>query len=538
MQMNIMIRTAAALLLVLVGTFAHAQAPAERPNILLIIADDFGVDVTSDMYPGLIDQLAERYGPSGHGHPDHELISGNPASTPVLDELAREGMVFTNAWAQPFCSPTRASILTGLFASKASVLTYADPLSQRHTSFVQMLKDQAGYSTGLFGKWHLAGLPGNPVSYPGMKPKEAGFEVFRGNLHAAIRTYWSYDYHVQDADTPANEWRSEAPPERSLPGIEPTTFAPVVKAADAIDWIEAQEASAPDKPWFVWFAYNLSHATAQQRPSAMAVPNADTLDKKSYDEMKACGGEFGTSNVGSCSGEALMRAMTNALDTVTGKLLDAVDAIDPNTYVIFIGDNGTPMYGRPNLDFIDNMYITRSGRGKGSAYESGVRVPLVVKGPDIAADSASDEYVHAADLFSTVLALAGLDAPENVSNSAGTATIPVDSVSLTPILFDEASSVRDPNEGYLLTETTNLMTGSSQHVGARNAAYKVVCNAAGGATDCEFYDLRDDPLEEYPLDEPASCAEYDDGTWTAADPGWHYCRLTRIIANESVLAGR
>src|SRR5690606_11110190 len=116
-------------------------------------------------------------------------------------------------------------------------------------------------------------------SYPGMKPKEASFEVFKGNLHAAIGTYWSNDYHVQDADTPANEWRSEAPPARSLPGIQPTTFAPVVKAADAIDWIEAQEELAPDEPWFVWFAYNVSHATAQQRPSAMVVPNADTVDK-------------------------------------------------------------------------------------------------------------------------------------------------------------------------------------------------------------------------------------------------------------------
>src|SRR5690606_37956384 len=193
-----------------------------------------------------------------------------------------------------------------LFASKANVLTYADPLSQRHTSFVQLLKDRAGYSTALFGKWHLAGLPGNPVSYPGMKPKEAGFELFKGNMHAAIRTYWSYEYQVQDADTPANEWRTEAPPEKSLPDIAPTTFAPVVKVADAIEWLTAREEAEPDKPWCVWLAYNLSHATAQQRPSAMAVPNAYTLDKQSYEEMKACGGEFGSSNVGSCSGEALM----------------------------------------------------------------------------------------------------------------------------------------------------------------------------------------------------------------------------------------
>lgn len=300
----------------------------------------------------------------------------------------------------------------------------------------------------------------------------------------------------------------------------------------------AREEAEPDKPWFVWLAYNLSHATAQQRPSAMAVPNADTLDKQSYDEMKACGGEFGSSNVGSCSGEALMRAMTNALDTVTGKLLDAIDALDPNTYVIFIGDNGTPMYGRPNLDFIDNMYITRAGRGKGSAYESGVRVPMVVKGPGIPAGTSSDEFVHAADLFSTILTIAGLTPPESVPSSDGTATVRVDGVSLAPILFGETPAVRDPNDGYLLTETTNLLTGGTRHAAARNGAYKVVCTSEADANVCEFYDLRSDPLEEYPLEAPESCRDYDGGAWTPADAGWHYCRLRRLVEENSVLAAR
>ena len=130
----------------------------KKPNILLIIGDDFGMDVTSDMYPGLIGELQKKYGPSGHNHPDYKKIKGSPASTPRLDKLAREGMLFTNVWAHPFCSPTRAAILTGLFGKKAKVLTFADPLSQNHTSFVQKLKEEGGYSTALFGKWHLAVL--------------------------------------------------------------------------------------------------------------------------------------------------------------------------------------------------------------------------------------------------------------------------------------------------------------------------------------------------------------------------------------------
>ena len=65
---------------------------------------------------------------------------------------------------------------------------------------------------------------------------------------------------------------------RSLPGIAPTTFSAVVQVADAIEWITAQEKAEPDKPWFSWVAFNLAHATSQQQPSAMMVPNADTLD--------------------------------------------------------------------------------------------------------------------------------------------------------------------------------------------------------------------------------------------------------------------
>jgi arylsulfatase A-like enzyme len=507
-----------------------------RPNILLIIGDDFGVDVTSSMYPGLIDGLVEKYGPSGLDHPSYRAIAGKPASTPMLDRLARQGTRFSNAWAQPYCSPTRASILTGLFPVKTKVSSYADPLSQKHASFVRMLKEEGGYSTAVFGKWHIAGLPGKDVDFPGMKPKEAGFDLFKGNMNAAIRTYWDYDYHVQDAGTAPSVWRTESPPKRSLPGVAPTTYAPVVKAADAVEWITAQERAYPDKPWFVWLAFNLSHATAQRAPSQMAVPNADTLDAEAYAEMKACGGTFGSANVGACTGEQLMRAMTNALDTVIGKVLDAVDALDPNTYVIYISDNGTPMYGRPNLDFIDNLYITRKGRGKGTAYESGARVAMAIRGPGIAANAENGDFVDAVDLFPTILGLAGLAAPANVPNSDGTGKVALDGVSLAPILFGQAAAVRDPSEDYLLAETLDLLKGSRKQVGARNATYKVVCTNGTGSDSCEFYNLVADPLEEYPLAKPERCSGYTQGAWTRSNPAWNYCRLTEIVRTRSFLA--
>lgn len=512
---------------------AQGAVATRRPNILLIISDDIGLDASTTMYPGLVDSVAKQYGPRGLKHPQASRISGRPASLPNLDRLAREGMRFTHVWAQPFCSPTRAAILTGLTANKARVLSYADPLATGYTSFVRQLHDEGGYRTGLFGKWHLAGLPGQQANYPGMKPKQAGFELFRGNLHAAIRTYWDYDYHVQDADSPPDTWRTEKPPVRSLPGVAPTTYAPVVKVADAIDWIRAREQESPDQPWFAWVAFNLAHATIVQQPSAMAVPNADTLDAPSHAEMKACGGEFGSMNTGNCSGEALLRAMSNSLDTLAGKLLAAVDAIDPDTIVIYVGDNGTPMYGRPQLDFIDNLYITRTGRGKGTAYESGARVPLAIRGPGIPKNRQSDAIVQTADLFPTLLALAGLQPPTRVANGAGSGELAVDGVSLLPILHGNAKQVRDPDRGHVLTESLNLMTNSTRQVGARNGRYKVICTEKVEPGRCEFFDLLADPLEEFPLAKPAAC---DSGTTSAPSrPGWHYCQLANVIATESFL---
>jgi arylsulfatase A-like enzyme len=525
-----------------VGLCSHAvaqdarRATGRHPNILLIIGDDFGVDVTSDMYPGLIDGLVKQYGPSGLNHPGYQAIKGKPASTPVLDHFARQGMTFSNTWAEPFCSPTRSSVLVGLFSAKTRVLTYADPLDTHHLSFVQLLK-QAGYSSAVFGKWHIAGLPGKPVDYPGMKPKQAGFDLYKGALSAAIKSYWDYDYQIQDADTPADTWRSEKAPIRSLPGIAPTHYAPVVKAADTIDWITAQKKAHPDKPWFVWLAFNLSHATIQTKPSQMAVPNADTLNAAAYEEMKACGGSFGSNNVGQCTGEQLMRAMTSSLDTVLGKVLDAVDQLDQDTYVIYMSDNGTPMYGRPNLDFIDNMYLTKKGRGKGTAFQSGTRVAMAIRGPGIKRSSTSGAYVDTTDLFSTILDFAGIKAPKRVPNSGGTGEVALDSVSLVPILFHGAKETRDPHTGYLLAETVNLMTADkTRQAGARNGTYKLVCTNDYAAGSCLFYNLATDPIEEYPLDKPPSCDDYTQGKWMPVDPRWNYCRLSEIIATRSFMA--
>lgn len=372
----------------------------------------------------------------------------------------------------------------------------------------------------------------------GHKAEAGRIPNFQGSRGAALASYWSpYEYYVQDDTTGDGAWKAGTLQPRTLPGITATTYSPVVQGADTIEWINARQAEDPTKPWFAYLAFNMSHATAGT--PMMVVPDKDTLDCHATDpnqdgpacrEIKGCyGGTFGGTSIGSCNGEKLMRAMTTSMDTVIGKVLDAVDSNPSDTYVIYISDNGTPMYtSGGNLGpQIGNMYITRAGRGKGTAYESGARVPMAIRGPGIAAGSKSGEFVHAADLFSTILELAGLTPPVSVPNSAGV-PVPLDSKSLAPILFGSASTVRDLNNGYILTESQNLMVaGQPTVVGARNGTYKVVCT--NSTSNCTFYNLVDDPLEEYPLTNPGSCTD-----WTTEDPEWHYCRLIEVINTYSI----
>jgi arylsulfatase A-like enzyme len=514
-----------------------AGGNSQRPNILLIIGDDIGIDVTTGMYPGLIASLVKQYGPSGHNNPNYALIEGHPASTPTLNALAQAGMRFTHAWAQPFCANTRSAILTGQYPVNTGVLDYTGWLPQFHYSFVRDLHDKGGYATAIFGKWHIAGLDGRGgqgAAYPGMKPKQAGFDLFQGNLNGGIQTYWEYDYHVQDDATPADKWRTEPAPTRSLPGVAPTTYAPVVKVADAIHWITDQHQKNPNKPWFVWFAFNLSHITGKQDPNPMAVPNIDTLDDTSIQEMKSCGGTFGSATVGNCTDKQLMRAMTNSLDTLVSKLLQAVDSIDPNTYVVYLGDNGTWMFGKKR-EFIDNMFITRQGRGKGTSYEAGALVELAIRGPGIKAGSVSDAPISVVDLLPTIMGWAGLDSPRRVPGLTEGSTVDMDGVSLAPILYKGARQTRDPNTGYLLAETTNPIKQNIREAAARNGQYKLICDEKTDAASCTFYDLKDDPIEEYPLPKPASCDDYKGGKLTPAAREWHYCRLQEVLATRSFL---
>jgi arylsulfatase A-like enzyme len=151
--------------------------------------------------------------------------------------------------------------------------------------------------------------------------------------------------------------------------------------------------------------------------------------------------------------------------------------------------------------------------------------------------------IHGVDLFATILEMAGLDIPKMVPDRDNK-MVPVDSVSLTPLLFKNAKTLRDPNKGWMLTESINptyydgemVMKSDQRQAAARNGRYKVLCTSKTDTPSCLFYDLVDDPIEEYPLPMPESCANYKSGLWTPANQQWHFCHLQEVLSRESFLA--
>ena len=467
-----------ALAVLATASLIPASATAQTaPNILLVVADDLGIDAATDCYLDF-----------------SQGSEGNAASLPnIAASICDRGVVFENAWAQPVCSPSRASLMTGLYAHKTNVGRViddpADPTLAPHQGKLARHLREVGYRTAIFGKWHL-GDEGT-----GATPVELGFDLFRGNLNGGVRDYDNAPYAIQDAAA-ADPTRvtGTGVPTVTIGGAT-TTYATAVQAADAVDWIAANEATSPGSPWFAWLSYNAPHTPIHR-------PAESFLDRDTLAELAACDQARG----GVCEDDkVLYRAMVNAMDTLTGYVLDTIAALDDDdTIVIFVGDNGT------DARYIDNLYPVTAGRGKRSVYESGVRVPLAIAGPGIRERHTSAEPVHIVDLFATIVELAEAGSPtHSYAYDDASVEIPLDSVSLIPILSGTSETVRRGTGRYVLSE---FFTGGTENVGdkaaARSDAYKVLCDGEA-CSSYELYDLLADPIESNDLYEPgmeAGCA--------------------------------
>lgn len=404
---------------------------AQSGNVLVILADDIGVDMVQ-----------------GYG------VGDEPPATPRLDLLMSEGVSFTQAWSSPWCSPTRANILTGRYNFRTGLghLVQAaragfDPREVTLPEALDAGTDHA-YAHAWIGKWHLA----NETDHPNLAPIIAGFEFARwttANLGGLLfdqgfdgHEHWPYF----DNGIPA----------------ESTTYSAAEQVNFCIEWIQNQT-----KPWVLFFAPNLAHAPWPTPPGFVLEPDPNDPDDRivSSDRYKA--------NV-------------EYLDQEIGRLLDSFDAtMIANTTVIFVSDNGTPNPAGVGPFPFD--------RRKGTVYQGGITVPLIVSGPMVTAPGRlNSDPVHVLDLFSTVLELAGAQV-----DSCTLGGELLDSLSLVPLMQDPlAPPVRER------VYTERFANGQPNHKFMRamtDGRYKLIQTQDEFA---KFFDLSTDPFETVDLNDP------------------------------------
>ncbi len=404
-------------------TFTFTVAPASsRNNVLLIVADDYGLDASSlyNTSPG---------------------VSLPP--TPNIASLAANGVKFANAYAYSVCSPTRSALLTGRHAFRTgtgNVVSAAanNALQASEFTLPEAFAANAGFDYQLkqLGKWHL----GNGQTGPRLV---GGWPTFAGALIGEITDFYSWT-KVTDNGVTASSATS-------------TTYATTDNVNDALSFINTQTTAG--KPWFTWIAFNAPHTPYHKPP--------DNLH--TYDTTVA-----GWASL-PITGNSLVHynAAVEAMDTEIGRLLASVDL--NTTTVIFIGDNGTP------TATLQAPYP--ANRGKATLYEGGIRVPLIVRGPNVVAPGrTATQLVHAVDLYSTILELAGI----NVASTVPGGTV-LDSQSLLPVLQNQA--VTRPQAFTELFDASDATLGGRA---LRNSQYKVIRPKTGSET---FYDLQADPYE-------------------------------------------
>lgn len=419
----------AALLSPLQGTSLPARQPrspepseSRRPNIVFVLADDFGVDMA---------------GAYGEGT--------DPPCTPVIDGLAAEGMLFRNAWVNPVCSPTRAAVLTGRYGFRTGVgatLSNQDPgLALSELTVPEML---TGYDSTCTGKWHLQGNLGNS------HPNDSGFAHYAGGLRGALPDYSAWP-KVTDGQA-----------------SQSTTYATTDTADEAIAAIQSMQ-----EPWFLYVSFNAIH-TPFHEPEASLCGRA-VCPHTWCDNLPASPDEAD-----------LAKAMTEAMDAAVGRILAELDVVDPDAYVVFMGDNGTPRA------VSQDPFIAE--HAKGSLYEGGVNVPLIVRGPGVAAAECG-ALVSGVDLFATFAELARVRATAD------------DSVSMVPYFSDPSLALRETV--YAETFTPNGGPPAEHRRAIRNARYKLIRQT--GEPD-ELYDLDVDGFETtdlFPSMNAAQQAAYD-----------------------------
>ena len=370
------------------GHWAQVQArQADRPappNIIYILADDLG------------------YGDLG-------AYGQKTIPTLRLDQIAAEGMRFTQHYAgSTVCAPSRSALMTGLHTGHTTVRGNTGiggvvglggksgriPLQDADVTVAEVLRE-AGYATGLVGKWGL-GEPGTSGT-----PGRQGFDYFFGFLNQ--RNAHSH--------YPPYLWRNEqVVPLTENQGGKRGAYAHDLFTGEALAFVRRQATAHPEQPFFLYLAYTVPH-------SEMAVPSDSLLD--SYRSLP--------------QPDAAYAAMIRRLDRDTGQILDLIAelGIDESTLVLFASDNGPHASGGHDHTMFDSNGPLRGI--KRDLYEGGIRTPLIARWPGrVAAGTMSDHVSAFWDFLPTAADLAGTETPPGL-----------DGISFAPALLGRPQPAHD-----------------------------------------------------------------------------------------------
>jgi arylsulfatase A-like enzyme len=420
------------------GSTARAQAapPAKHPNIVFMLIDDLG------------------WGELGcYGNTFNE--------TPRIDEFAATAMKFTEAYCQPTCSPTRASLMTGQYPHRTGIedyLEYNSPqyLDPKKEYTVNRMLSDAGYYTGHIGKWHLDTHFQNPKG----SSKQFGF-------NEVIGTETKY---IADGDYffPFDKIRT-------LPEVTPHEFLPDRLSDEAVGFIK--RAHARKQPFFLYYAEYAVHAD-------LDAP-AELVEKyrRKYDAKHGSGAsrKFDNKHHFGRPDNIYMGAMTERVDAGFGKILDTLDqlGIADNTVVFLLSDNGG-----------DGRTANNGGlRGvKSQIWEGGIRDPQIVRWPGVTKPgSVCDQPTLTIDYYPTFAEIAGTKIPANQ---------PVDGTSIVPLLRGEAKLNRPAPLFWHYPANTAPWR---QHAGGvcRDGDFKLVQIYYDG--HFELFNIKKDPKESHDL---------------------------------------
>jgi len=363
-------QTAAILLLMVIailffGSVAHA---ADKPNIVLVFMDNFGWGE-----PGF----------NGGG-----IVRG--AATPRLDTLASQGLRFTNFNVEVQCTPSRSAIMTGRYAIRSGNGTV--PLGEGVYGLVQWevtmaeMLSEAGYATGMYGKWHLGRTEGR-------FPTDQGFDEWYGVPNSTDEAVYSSLPGFAESGLSESfvmEGKKGSTPKQVRPyRLDYRPFIDRDLTDRAISFMKRQ--AEDEKPFFVYLPYTATHFPA--------LPHPDFVGK---------------------SGKGQWGDMLMQIDSYTGELLDTIDelGIAENTIFIFTADNGPEAldHGETSMT-VETALHGSPGPWRATlftGYEGALRVPFVIRWPaKIEAGRVSDEIVHEMDLFPTLAKIAGGEVPED-----------------------------------------------------------------------------------------------------------------------------